>query len=412
MNNNKESDQKLIDSLLVPFEKRGMDLNKGRIISALNAMGSPCSDIPGIHVIGTNGKGSITTFIKSSLIKQGIRVGVTISPHLITWRERISINNENISSQELKDLLTKIKPLSNHFELTTFEFLIAAAFDYFSNKNLEVLILEAGLGGRLDATTAHPNRPIIAIGSIGLDHCDHLGNTLEEITYEKAAAITPNSTVISASQYPAVQNVLEQVSKKQQATFQLVEPLSESWNLGIKGKVQTKNAAVAKVALETLKKQGISVSQANIRHGFCTARIPGRFQYLYWNNLKFIVDGAHNPHAAKELSKERKILSEEKISIFWILGIQAHKDGPGILKELLEPQDNAWIIPIPNHKSWGRDQLQKNCPFISGKLFESQNLEEVFNQIKYDFSWPKNPPIVCGSLYLIGHILTNKIFTE
>ena len=164
-------------------------------------MGNPCQGTPAIHIAGTNGKGSIATFINSVLSLVDIKTGVTTSPHLVDWVERICINKTQISETEFKSLSLALCPIVEKYSLTPFEFVIAIALKYFTSREVELLILEAGLGGRLDATTAHKYRPIIAFGAIGLDHCEYLGNSLEKVAIEKAAVIATKSTVITATQH-------------------------------------------------------------------------------------------------------------------------------------------------------------------------------------------------------------------
>ena len=193
-----------LSDLIPRFDQRGMDLGLERMQQALQAMGNPCASIPAIQVVGTNGKGSIASFIASSLKAAGIRVGLTTSPHLVSWCERISSDGELISIVELRQRLTALQPLAQTHRLTPFELLMATAFDHFRSREVELLVLEVGLGGRLDATTAHPYRPIIAMANIGLDHCEHLGYSLKEITAEKSAVISPGAAVISARQQAEV----------------------------------------------------------------------------------------------------------------------------------------------------------------------------------------------------------------
>ena len=242
-------------------EYKNINLGIDRMTTAINSMGNPCKEIPAIQIAGTNGKGSIATFINSVLNIVDIKTGITTSPHLINWCERICINNTQIPMKEFKLLSQTMGPIVDKYELTPFESIIAIALKYFSFKKVELLILEVGLGGRLDATTAHKYRPLFAFGAIGLDHCELLGNTLEEIAIEKASIITPRSTVITANQHPIVKRVFRETAKKQQAVITWVDPLPSDWNLGLPGKVQKENAAVAKGVIESLKNIGWNIPQ-------------------------------------------------------------------------------------------------------------------------------------------------------
>ena len=164
---------RLIQRLLPPFEQRGMDLSLDRMHRVLSALGDPCRDRPAVEVVGTNGKGSIACMIHSGLSAAGVRSGLTTSPHLVSWCERICIDQDPITLVELVQRLEALEPLARQHRLTTFERLITAAFLHFEAHNVDWLVLEAGLGGRLDATTAHPQRPLIAVAAIGIDHREH-----------------------------------------------------------------------------------------------------------------------------------------------------------------------------------------------------------------------------------------------
>ncbi len=401
----------LLEDLIPSFEERGIDLNLERMQLALKAMEEPCKLIPAIQIAGTNGKGSIASFINSCLQSLGIKAGITTSPHLITWCERICINGETISPNELEKILITLKPIIDDFKLTPFESLIACAFDHFRREEVELLVLEVGLGGRLDATTAHKNRPIIALGGIGLDHCDQLGNTLKAITKEKASIILPESTVITAQQHPDVEKTLKEICSQREATLHIVKPLTENWDLGLPGEIQKQNAAVAKVALESLRNFGWEVNDKNITEGLANAFWPGRLQKARWNKTPLIIDCAHNPHATKQLSLERKKWSGEQQGVHWILAIQKQKDAPAMLKSLIKPNDFAWIIPVPNHHSWLKEELLKECPQYCQQLKEVFHIEEALSNIAIESAQQEHLKkiVITGSMYLLGDLIKRKV---
>ena len=394
-----------LNSLIPQFNKRGIDLGLERIKNALDELGNPCCQTPAIHIAGTNGKGSIASFLQSALNSSGIKAGVTTSPHLINWCERISINKKNISSKTFIEIIEDILPLSERHNLTPFELIIVTALKYFEYNNVEIIVLETGLGGRLDATTAHPFRPLIAFGGIGLDHCEYLGNNLSRIAKEKAAIITHGSTVISSNQNLCVKKLLEEEAYLKKAELKWVKDLSKDWKLGIKGDIQRKNAAVAKSTLESLVNLGFNITNKKIREGFELASWPGRLQQIYWNGLPLLLDGAHNPHAAIELSNERKNWEGEKNGIYWILAIQDNKDGPLMIKHLIKPNDICWILDVPDHQSWNREKILEANPKFSEQLFEAKDIESIFSTINKENFWPDPIPVIAGSLYIIGDIL-------
>ncbi|MBW3042482.1 bifunctional folylpolyglutamate synthase/dihydrofolate synthase [Prochlorococcus marinus] len=389
-------------------EYKDMNLGIDRMSQAISAMGDPCKKIPAIHIAGTNGKGSIAAFINSVLSIVDIKTGVTTSPHLVDWVERICINKTPISKKEFKSLSLALSPILTKYDLTPFESIVAIALKYFTLKEVKLLILEVGLGGRLDATTAHKHRPIIAFGAIGLDHCEYLGKSLKKIAIEKAAVITPKSTVITAAQHNIVKQVFKETAIKQQAKIHWVDPLPSDWELGLSGIIQKENAAVAKGVIESLENIGWKISQEQIKEGLSVAKWPGRLQYIKWKGMPIIVDGAHNPHAAKQLSIERETWSDQESGITWILGIQKQKDMINILHNLIREKDIAWIVPVPGQQSWSTDQILSFCPEYKSQLKEALSAEAVLSIIRKRKKWPSPPPIITGSLYLIGDLFQRQ----
>jgi len=388
---------------LIPrFDLQGMDLQLDRMQAALQELEGPCRDVPAIQVAGTNGKGSIVRFIETALLRADVHCGVTTSPHLISWCERIRVSAEVIPEATLRSLLLDLQEVSRRNRLTPFELLTTTALVHFQRQCVELLVLEVGLGGRLDATTAHPHRPIIAMGQIGLDHCEHLGHSLRAIAHEKAAVISHGATVISAAQQQEAGTVLEEVCRQRQARLHWVDPLPTDWRLGPDGGVQRSNAAVALGALQALAPLGWCLAEASIRTGFSEARWAGRLQVVHWRGRALRLDGAHNPPAAKQLGAERDCWSGEGHGVIWILAIQSHKQAPEMLEHLLRAQDRAWIIPVPDHHSWTRDQLMKRQPALQRQLWEAPSVEAALHHLLTKDEWPQAMPVVAGSLYLLG----------
>ncbi len=394
--------------LIEKFDIHGMNLGLERMQNALKELGNPCSSIPAIQIVGTNGKGSIASFLTSTLEEAKIKAGIATSPHLVSWCERIRANGKLITSKQLRELLINLQGLARSNQLTPFELLLAASFSHFENCKVELLVLEVGLGGRLDATSAHPYRPVIAISSIGRDHCAHLGESLKEIAYEKGSVITPGSTVISGKQHPEVVEILEKIAKEKNSTIKWVSPIPRTWSLGLAGEIQRLNAAVAIGALKALEPYGWKVSTDHIKKGLALAKWNGRLQSVSWGENPLLIDGAHNPPAAEQLSKERCNWEHQEMGVTWIIGIQKHKEGPAILHNLLMPKDKAWIVPIPEHISWTKSQLLSYCPEFRTQLFSTNSVEEALSEI-LEKSWPNPPPVIVGSLYLLGILISKNI---
>ena len=324
------------DLLSPKFERENIQLGLSRIKKALGVLNDPCRNLPAIQIIGTNGKGSITAFIESILYSEKKNVGVTTSPHLLDISERIRVNKEKINKEEFEKLFRKLANTLSTHKLSPFEQIICCALVFFDFKKVDLLILEAGLGGRLDATTAHNLRPIIAIGNIGLDHEEYLGDSIEKITKEKVAVIEKNAFVISFRQKAEVEEIIKKRAKEVGAKIIWKKSLSNEYELGLKGDFQKQNAAVAIGVIEALNNLGFSVKERSIKEGLKNTKWNGRLEIINCLNKKILVDSAHNYSAAKALSKERKTWENHEEGVYWILGVQRRKDIASMIKILIK----------------------------------------------------------------------------
>ena len=391
--------------LIEPFSRRGVDLGLNRLQAALAELGHPERRFAAVQVAGTNGKGSICTLVHQALLASGLRAGLYTSPHLVSWTERIHLGDAPIPAPALRHQLETAAAIAQRHQLTPFELVTAAAFLAFAEANLELVVLEVGLGGRLDATTCHPQRPVIGFASVGLDHAEFLGPDPATIAAEKAGVLQRGAVAISAPQSPEVAAVLEAQAEAVGAELRWVAPLDlEQWPLGLAGSVQASNGAVALGMLQALAERGWPISAAAIRQGFAAARWPGRLQRLDWRGQPLLVDGAHNHPAAIALRAELDGHPERHGlppgPRHWVLGILANKQGPEILQALLGPTDQAWIVPVPGHPCWSPEALVAACPSLAAQLHPAPHLEGGLEQA----SSPA-PIVVAGSLYLIGHLL-------
>ena len=401
--------------LIEPFSRRGVDLGLDRLQAALAELGHPERQFAAVQVAGTNGKGSIATLVHSSLLAAGINAGLYTSPHLVSWCERIRIGPSPISEATLRHQLQTLQSLGQRHRLTPFELVTAGAFCAFATAGCPLVVLEVGLGGRLDATTCHPDRGVVGFGSIGLDHSEFLGATAAAIAAEKAGVLQRGCTAISAAQSPEVAAVLQQRAAACGAELRWVEPLDLGpWAMGIPGAIQASNGAVALGMLHTLSEQGWAISDSAIRTGFAQARWPGRLQQHQWRGHELLLDGAHNPPAAQvlrlELDRRSANQDDGQAGRHWVLGMLANKAGPEILEILLAQGDRAWIVPVPGHASWSAEALQAACPAWSQALQSAQDLDTALEQATaagQDSAAGQAPPpvLVAGSLYLIGHLL-------
>ncbi|MEB3172971.1 MAG: bifunctional folylpolyglutamate synthase/dihydrofolate synthase [Cyanobacteriota bacterium] len=409
--------------LIEPFSRRGVDLGLGRLQAALAELGHPEQQFAAVQVAGTNGKGSISTLVHQALLAGGIQAGLYTSPHLLSWTERIRLAATPIAPAELRRLLQALRPVALAHDLTPFELVTAAAFAAFAEAQLPLVVLEVGLGGRLDATTCHPDRGVIGLASVGLDHREFLGPDLASIAAEKAGVLHAGAVAISGPQHPAVRAVLEAQATACGATLRWVEPLAQNshgqlwlpaaaaeqgpWgDCGLSGGVQASNAAVAQGVLQALAERGWGIDARAIRTGFAAARWPGRLQQLEWRGIPLLLDGAHNPPAAIALRAELNGHPErhglEPGPRHWVIGMLANKQGPEILEALLAPGDRAWIVPVPHHPSWSREQLAAALPALQPQLVEANTLEVALRAANRQGD---GRIVVAGSLYLLGALL-------
>ena len=405
-----------LDPILAACAGRGIDLGLDRLQAALAAGGHPERRFPAVQVAGTNGKGSIATFLHAILEAAGLRTGIYRSPHLQSWCERIQLGQQWVDGKTLQDDLRRWLPLATQHSLTVFELFTAAAMDRFARTELDLVVLEVGLGGRLDATTAHPDRRVVGFGPIGLDHQDFLGSTLAEIAAEKAGVLTASQVAISGPQAPAVAEVLERQAERCGCVLRWASPLpSEAEGglpLGLAGTFQRSNGAVAVAMAESLIAQGWPISEQAIALGLQQARWPGRLELRRWQGREVLLDGAHNPPGAEALRRELDRLDQrDQLKGLppagpgsggrrWLLAMQRTKDAPALLDALLGPEDRAAIVALADLPCWSVDALLAARPELAGRLQAVAHPQEGLRWLS-----PPGPlPVVAGSLHLLGDI--------
>ena len=405
-----------LDDLLEPFARRGVDLGLERLRRALAEGGHPERRFAAVQVAGTNGKGSITTFLQAILQAAGLRCGAYRSPHLVSWCERISLDDTWIAPATLRADLARWRPIAQRHDLTPFELLTAAAFDRFAAAGLDLTVLEVGLGGRLDATTAHPQRPVVGFGAIGLDHCEHLGPDLAAIAREKAGVLAPGVVAFSAPQAPEAARVLEAEARRLGAVLRWVDPLPAEAEggprLGLAGSFQRHNAAVAVAMAEALRDRAWPrperpLNRSAIDAGLAAARWAGRLESRCYGGRPLLLDGAHNPPAAAVLRQELDRLAAGPRR--WLIGMQRHKDGAAILAHLLHPADRALVVPIPEHRCWSVVELAQACPQLAPCLEAAADprsgLERLMAPASAEPAAAEPCPVVAGSLHLLGEVI-------
>jgi dihydrofolate synthase/folylpolyglutamate synthase len=350
-----------------------------------------------IHVAGTNGKGSVCAMIDSILRAQKYRTGLFISPHLVTFRERIRVDGEMISEGAVANGLTTIRDLVRSWDPhpTFFEIVTALALKHFSDTTIDVAILETGLGGRLDATNAIQS-DISVITSIAFDHQQWLGQSLREIATEKAGIIKQKIPVVSAPQASDAEKVIRTRAAECRAPLQFVNDAYQKTSVGLSGEYQKQNAAVAISALHAAK---VDIDDSSIEAGLATIDWPARFQR--WDE-RTVIDGAHNPAAAHILAETwREIFSDHRATL--ILAILSDKDLRGICEALAPIADSVLLPKIRSERAAPPDELAKILSAITPPLpyFITASIAAAIDSARAK----PNPILLTGSLHFAGEAL-------
>lgn len=368
-----------------------------RLLKSLGVHTSGKSAPKFVHVAGTNGKGSVCAFIDSILRADGRRVGLYTSPHLVTFRERIRVNGEMISEEAVAELLSEIRNITASWEHTPtfFEITTALALAHFQREKAEVVVLETGMGGRLDATNVVT--PIVSvITPIYLDHQQWLGESLPEIALEKAGIIKPEVPVVCAWQREEVLRVLGHVALHRDAPFHLVLSPLGAVEIGLKGKHQRWNAAIAVHAINIAFPR---VSEEAIAKGLRDVEWPGRFHEV---QKGLILDGAHNPAASRRLVETWKEVQGDKRATL-IIGAAQDKDMSGIWDALRPIAARVILVPLQSPRSASPSDLEKVILSASPDMPCSpcETLEAALDTAR-TYS---DPILVTGSLFLVGETL-------
>jgi len=385
-------------------------LSLDRVNHLLDRLGRPDRAYRAIHIAGTKGKGSTAAMIESCLRATGYRTGFYTSPHLHTFRERMRVNNEFIAREQFALLVDEIEPHVAAVEgLTWFEIVTALAFLFFARSQIDVTVLEVGLGGRFDATNVVT--PIVSvITSLSMDHMNLLGNSIEQIAFEKAGIIKRHVPVVSAPQVPAAADVIRRVARMRGAELIVaphpptpspeIEPLrmisGEGVRLPLLGAHQLVNASVAVTALRIARQRGLFISDDAIQCGLATVQWPGRLEVLSREPL-LIVDGAHNGDSAQKLAQAlRDVFQVEKWTL--IIGISADKDIPAILAALLPLAEKVIVTRASNQRAANIDTLEAR---VADQGYTPTLAASVADALEITLQ-DHRPVIITGSLFTVA----------
>lgn len=416
-------------SLLRTLHPAEIDLDLSRIQRLLAALDDPHKKLPAVvHVAGTNGKGSVTAFLRAILEAAGYWVHVYTSPHLVRFNERIRLAGKPIDDAYLRDVLMRVEKANSGQPITFFEATTAAAFLAFAETPADIVILETGLGGRLDATNVVERPLLTVLTPIAMDHMDYLGDTLAAIAAEKAAIMKYGVGCVTAKQERATMKVLEARSLSYGVPlwvegkdwFLRTHPegvvfQGKSGTIGpmappnLHGTFQLHNAGLALAAAERL--EGFDIPPAAMALGLTTVDWPARLQHLKSGKLvdllpagwELWLDGGHNPHAAKAIALQAREWKDRPLLL--VFGMLARKDAKGFLKPLAARAERLIAVPIEGEDFVAPDDLVATAKAEGLLMAETgESVEAALSKLAGCTSTPSRV-LICGSLYLAGQAL-------
>jgi dihydrofolate synthase / folylpolyglutamate synthase len=400
------------------LQKFGIKFGLSSTLDLLARLDIPYQEGRYLHIAGTNGKGSVAAMLSAVLTRAGYPVGLFTSPHLVSMTERFRLRDREIEAAGLLHLINRVREAVAESEPPTFfEFVTAMAFLYFREEKADPVILETGMGGRLDATNIVT--PLVAvITNISRDHEDHLGRGLAAIAGEKAGIIKAGVPLVTYARQPSVLDLLQRRCGELGAAFYQggvnfrvqgrgrgrfsYHGLGHDWQdltLSLTGRHQYHNAAVALAVLELLQKGGLALSEADIRAGLQQTRWPGRLEQVA-QDRRILLDGAHNPAAALVLAQALKT-SRGNGRLIFVMGIMADKEVDTILARLL-PLGQTVIFTQPQYfRSAATEDLARRAQAYDLEVLQVSRVTEAIKRAQA-LAGPEDRIVVTGSLFTVG----------
>lgn len=418
-------DYKKARSYIDEAQRFGGEISLKAITRFLEYLGNPQDDLKFIHIAGTNGKGSVGAYLESVLREAGYRIGRFVSPTLYEYRERIQINGSYIREEDFGRLMDPIAAALGQMEKngeempSPFEIETGLSFLYFREEKCDLVLLECGMGGEMDATNVIKNTELAVITSISLDHMEYLGDTIEEIARQKAGIIKPGATVVTCLQQPQAAVEIEKACKKYRNLLAVgkyydgkvlesdLEHMTFTYagmtiTIHLAGAHQLENAIVALCGVMALNDRGYEISEEQIVQGFAKARWSGRFTVLQ-KEPYFIVDGAHNPDAAKKLKKSLKMYFPGKRMIF-LMGVLKDKQYDEIAAILAPMADTVITMEtVDNPRALSAVELADTVKKYNSHVRIAQSLEDAVEQ-GFALAEKEDVIVVFGSLSFTGEI--------
>jgi dihydrofolate synthase / folylpolyglutamate synthase len=402
------------------LQKFGIKFGLSSTSRLLKRLGNPHLQIKCVHIGGTNGKGSVTAMLSAILRLGGHRVGMYTSPHLVSFEERFQISGAKINQEQARKIMAEVKQAADPSEPPTFfEFTTAMAFLWFAQEQIDLAIMEVGMGGRLDATNVA--QPIVSvITNISLEHQEHLGQTLIEIGREKAGIIKEKTPLVTAAVQPEVLDLFERTCQEKGSPLCLLgrdfavdqdsngigyRGLSrrlDDLSIGLVGEHQKANAAEALCVMELLDRAGLPWNEMDLRQGLMNTRWPGRFQELPGLPL-IILDGAHNPASAVTLVNTLKSRYKDK-HVVMVLGIMKDKDIGSMLGIFLKGASEVIFSRPAYDRSADPEQLAEAASCYSLPKVAHVPLMEAIDLARCK-AGQEGIVVVTGSLFTVGEAM-------
>lgn len=411
---------------LFKLESSAVKLGLDNTINLLAAIGNPHQHFRSVHIAGTNGKGSVASFVNSILHHNGSTTGLFTSPHLVDYRERMRLNGEVIPRREVSELVSGIAGHVRRIGASYFEATTAVAFEYFRRAGVDVAVVEVGMGGRLDSTNVI--RPLATcITTIGFDHEKYLGRTLSEIAQEKAGIVKDGVPVVCGLMpEQAIRVVRARARRRHSPVFRLGEHArvagartgldgscfdyqglgpKRRLRIALVGEHQIDNAALAVLAAEVLSQSGLRIADAAIEQGLLAASWPGRFQVLRRRPL-VICDGAHNASGVRTLVRNMDLLGlDEAVTVFGVLRDKSYDR----MIALLAPRSGRFVFTRPAyHRALPVARLartgRKAGLRFSAVAKSDKAIREALEAAGRGGTG-QGPVLICGSLYLVGEAM-------
>jgi dihydrofolate synthase/folylpolyglutamate synthase len=374
------------------------------IISICNHLDNPQNKFKSIHVGGTNGKGSTSHMLSSILQESGYKVGLYTSPHLVDFRERIRVNGEMIPKESVEDFMNHNLDFFNINNFSFFEMTVGLAFNYFNNQNVDIAIIEVGMGGRLDSTNII--NPILSIiTNISIDHTKFLGNNISDIAHEKAGIIKPGIPVVIGETQEEIKDIFIETALENDSEISFADNFkTKEFDCDLKGEYQTKNISTVQHAVTKIQSMGYKINDMSIENGLLhvvkNTSFMGRWQVIQSNPL-VICDTGHNEAALKELVAQ--MISSNHSKYHFILGFSNDKNIEKISK--IFPKDGSYYFVKPN-VGRGMDANEvKKIFFLNNRIGKSFNSSKEALSEAHKYAKQNDFVFIGGSTFVVSEVI-------